>query len=153
MPVLPKMQQASSASSDYVTTYGDSIGNISTFDDTQVHAAGLPSARSNRPSMMLIRADVSSKKDLDDQTAIHCSIPPDIFTKHGLTRTDLFMARNKEEIRSIFEDVGFKFPKNSFDSLWQEALLKDRTGGVCVETFRQLLVVSGCCAAKEETCE
>ncbi|XP_032674818.1 uncharacterized protein LOC116845809 [Odontomachus brunneus] len=68
MPVLPKMQQASFASSDYVTTYSAGIGSLSMFDNTKVHAAGLPSVKSERPSIMLIRADINLDKNLDDQT-------------------------------------------------------------------------------------
>lgn len=63
----------------------------------------------------------------------------------------LLQVRDKEEIRSIFENIGFEFPENSFDTLWQEGMRKDCTGGVCVETFRELLAASDL-VAKKITC-
>nr|CAD7444668.1 unnamed protein product [Timema bartmani] len=47
--------------------------------------------------------------------------------------------REKEEIRGIFSKIGVKLPDDLFNVLWQEALTLDRTGAVCIETFRNQL--------------
>ena len=60
--------------------------------------------------------------------------------------------RDKKEIRSIFENIGFEFPEESFDTLWQKGMQKNCTDGMCVETFRELLAASGF-VAKKITCD
>ncbi|XP_018316698.1 EF-hand domain-containing family member B [Mycetomoellerius zeteki] len=113
------------------TTYNDSIKNIQTTDSTSIHP---------------------DTENLGDQTSVHCLTSPSIFTRYGLTHIDFFKMRDKEEIRSIFENIGFEFPEESFDTLWQEGMRKDCTSGVCVETFRELLATSGF-VAKKITCD
>ncbi|XP_011255746.1 EF-hand domain-containing family member B [Camponotus floridanus] len=157
LPVLPKMKQASLANSDYVSTYGDSIGNVQTIDSAkniiEIRAAGLPSTRSDFSMTMLPRAGIyPDKENLGDQTSVHCLISPSIFTRYGLTHIDLFKIRDKEEMREIFENVGFEFPENSFDAFWQEGQRKDCSDGVCVETFRKLLTASDF-VTKKTICE
>ncbi|XP_067212034.1 uncharacterized protein [Linepithema humile] len=67
LPVLPKTKQASLASSDYTTTYSDSIGNVQMIDNAKVRAAGLPSKKSDFLTTIL-HADICStnKKNQDD---------------------------------------------------------------------------------------
>lgn len=64
---------------------------------------------------------------------------PSIFTKYDLHHVDFFKIRSKEEIRSIFENIGIIFPNNSFDTLWEKATKIDGSDGVCVDTFNSLL--------------
>ncbi|KAL6448220.1 hypothetical protein ACFW04_000307 [Cataglyphis niger] len=147
LPVFPKTKQASLASSDYITTYGDSIGTIQAIDSAkniiEIRAAGVPYERSDFSKTLLPCPGICpDKENLGDQTSVHGLISPNIFTKYGLTHIDLFKTRDKNEIREIFENVGFEFPEDSFDTLWQEGQQKDCTGGVCVETFRELLAAS-----------
>ncbi|XP_039308059.1 EF-hand domain-containing family member B [Solenopsis invicta] len=130
--------EASLANSNY-TTYSNSIGNVQTTDSRR-----LPSERSDFLITTLPRAGLyPDKENLGDQTSVHCLISPSIFTRYDLTHIDFFKTRDKEEIRSIFENVGFEFPKDSFDTLWQQGMQKDCADGVCVETFRELLAASG----------
>ncbi|XP_011881408.1 PREDICTED: EF-hand domain-containing family member B-like [Vollenhovia emeryi] len=148
LPVLPTIKQSSVASPDRAT-YSDSIGNIETTDSTKVRAAGLPSERSDFLITMLPRAGIHpDTENLGDQTSVHCLISPSIFTRYGLTHIDFFKIRDKEEIRSIFENIGYEFPEDSFDMLWQEGIRKDCTDGVCVKTFQELLAASGSVAKK-----
>ncbi|CAL1684966.1 unnamed protein product [Lasius platythorax] len=156
LPVLPKIKQASLASSDYITTYGDSIGNVQATDSArnivEIRVAGIPSERSDFAMTMLPRAGICpDRENLGDQTSVRCLISPSIFTRYGLTHIDLFKTRDREEMREIFENVGFEFPEDSFDAFWQEGQRKDCTGGVCVETFRELLAASDF-VTKKVTC-
>ncbi|XP_011702424.1 PREDICTED: EF-hand domain-containing family member B-like isoform X2 [Wasmannia auropunctata] len=151
LPVLPSIKQISVGSPDR-TTYSDSIKNVQITDSAKVRAAGLPSERSDFLITALPRAGIHpDRENLGDQTSVHCVISPSIFTRYGLTHIDFFKTHDKEEIRSIFENIGFEFPENSFDTLWQEGMRKDCTGGVCVETFRELLAASNF-VAKKTTC-
>ncbi|XP_071630672.1 EF-hand domain-containing family member B isoform X2 [Temnothorax longispinosus] len=153
LPVLPTIKQASVASPDCTTSYNDSIRNIQTTDSAKVRVAGLPSERSDFLITTLPRPGLyPDKENLGDQTSVHCLISPSIFTRYGLTHIDFFKTRDKEEIRSIFENIGFEFPEDSFDTLWQEGRRKDCcTDGVCVETFQELLATLGL-VAKKRTC-
>ncbi|XP_077268384.1 LOW QUALITY PROTEIN: EF-hand domain-containing family member B [Temnothorax americanus] len=151
LPVLPTIKQASVASPD-CTTYNDSIRNIQTTDSAKVRVAGLPSERSDFLITTLPRPGLyPDKENLGDQTSVHCLISPSIFTRYGLTHIDFFKVARLQEIRSVFENIGFEFPEDSFDTLWQEGMRKDCTDGVCVETFRELLATSGL-VAKKITC-
>ncbi|KAG5311269.1 EFHB protein, partial [Acromyrmex insinuator] len=152
LPVLPIIKQAPVTSLD-CTTYNDSIKNIQTTDSAKVRAAELPSERSDFLNTMLPRAGFHpDKENLGDQISVHCLISPSIFTRYGLTHIDFFKIRDKEEIRSIFENIGFEFPEESFDTLWQKGMRKDCTDGMCVETFQELLAASGF-VAKKITCD
>ncbi|KYN33959.1 EF-hand domain-containing family member B [Trachymyrmex septentrionalis] len=151
LPVLPIIKQAPVTSLD-CTTYNDSIKNIQTTDSAKVRAAELPTERSDFLVTMLPRAGLHPDKNLGDQTSIHCLISPSIFTRYGLTHIDFFKMRDKKEIRSIFENIGFEFPEESFDTLWQKGMQKNCTDGMCVETFRELLAASGF-VAKKITCD
>ncbi|XP_028050386.1 EF-hand domain-containing family member B isoform X2 [Monomorium pharaonis] len=143
LPVLPVIKQAPLTRPKCII-YNGNIENVQTTDSTKVRAAGLPSERSDFLITTLPCAGLyPDKENLGDQTSVHYLISPSIFTRYGLTHTDFFKIRDKEEIRSIFENIGFEFPEDSFDALWQKGMQKDCTDGVCIETFRELLAASG----------
>ncbi|CAD1481032.1 unnamed protein product, partial [Heterotrigona itama] len=79
-----------------------------------------------------------SYENLDRSTA-YSLILPNIFTKHGLSPTDLSKLRTKQEIKNIFEAIGIQFPNNNFDFLWKKGLEKSNTDNVSVEIFGNLL--------------
>ncbi|CAL7934989.1 unnamed protein product [Xylocopa violacea] len=119
-PTLPKIEKIPSECQNYSTTYNTTIGKISEIDITPVLAAGI------------------SYEDLDKLNA-YSLIFPDNFTKHGLSYTDRFKLRNKEEIQSIFESIGIKFSDDNFDLLWKEGMKRSGRDNVSVEIFRDLL--------------
>lgn len=47
--------------------------------------------------------------------------------------------RSPETIRSLFEKVGYNFPGDTFEQLWKVGVDIDKTGLVCVDTFKTLL--------------
>ncbi|XP_061942702.1 EF-hand domain-containing family member B-like, partial [Apis cerana] len=118
-PTLPKIEKIPLECQYYNTEYNTTIGKIDRIDTTNIPTAGV-------------------YKDLDKPTA-YSLIHPNIFTKHGLSNTDLSKLRSKEEIRSIFEAIGIQFPNNSFDLLWEKGLKKSCTDNVSVEIFVNLL--------------
>ncbi|XP_069668740.1 EF-hand domain-containing family member B-like isoform X2 [Periplaneta americana] len=66
-------------------------------------------------------------------------ISPSIFSQYGVTPEDFFKPRDKETIYNIFTHIGVKLPDDLFESIWNEAYQCDESGGVCVETFRNIL--------------
>lgn len=51
----------------------------------------------------------------------------------------MFQPREPELLRHIFENVGYEFPDDTFKKLWNIGLEKDKTGLVCIDTFKKLL--------------
>ncbi|XP_043519544.1 uncharacterized protein LOC122533676 [Frieseomelitta varia] len=117
-PILPKIEKIPLECQSYNTTYNTTIGNIERIDVTDIPTAGI------------------SYENLDRSTA-YSLILPNIFTKHGLSPTDLSKLRTKQEIKDIFKAIGIQFSNNSFDFLWKEALKK--SNNVSVEIFGNLL--------------
>ncbi|KZC07360.1 EF-hand domain-containing family member B [Dufourea novaeangliae] len=121
-PTLPKVDRMPLECQYYNTVYRDTIGNVKEINTTSTLSAGVMSGI------------------WEDKTATAYSlISPTVFTKHGLSYIDLTKLRSKEEIKSIFENIGVEFPDNSFTLLWEQGLKKDGTQNLCVETFRELL--------------
>ncbi|XP_076161050.1 uncharacterized protein LOC143143561 isoform X1 [Ptiloglossa arizonensis] len=115
-PTLPKIEKIPLECQYYSTIYRDATENMETIDVTRIVS-----------------------EDLKDKTSAYSLIFPDIFTRHGLSYIDLSKLRCKEEIRSIFENIGVQFPNNNFDLLWEEGVKKDGTDNLSVKTFRYLL--------------
>lgn len=42
-------------------------------------------------------------------------------------------------MKKIFENIGYKFPDDTFKKLWKIGVERDKTGLVCVDTFKQLI--------------
>ncbi|XP_043262250.1 EF-hand domain-containing family member B-like [Colletes gigas] len=120
-PTLPKVEKIPIECQYYSTTYKETIGNMDGIDTTNIPTAGISSG------------------DFKDRTSAYSLIFPNVFTRHGLSHTDLFKLRSKEEIRNIFENIGVEFSDNSFDLLWEKGLKQDGTDTLSVETFRSLL--------------
>ncbi|CAK9814756.1 EF-hand domain-containing family member B [Anthophora quadrimaculata] len=119
-PTLPKIEKIPLECQSYTTTYNTTIGNVDKIDTTCIPIAGI------------------SYEDPDKTTAYDL-ILPNTFTRYGLSNSDLSKLRNKEEIRSIFENIGIQFPNDSFNSLWEEGSKRSGSNNVSVETFRNLL--------------
>ncbi|KAK1120709.1 hypothetical protein K0M31_010914 [Melipona bicolor] len=121
IPLLDLLQiQIPLECQSYNTTYNTTIGNIERIDITNIPTAGM------------------SYENLDKSTA-YSLILPNIFTKHGLSLTDLSKLRTKQEIKDIFKAIGIQFSNNSFDFLWKEGLKKSNMDNVSVEIFGNLL--------------
>ncbi|OAD53657.1 EF-hand domain-containing family member B [Eufriesea mexicana] len=119
-PTLPKIEKIPLECQYYNTTYNTTIGSINIINTTYIPTAGI------------------SYKNLDKPTA-YSLILPNIFTRHGLSHTDLSKLRSKEEIKSIFEAIGIQFPNDSYNLLWEKGLEKNGTILISVETFASLL--------------
>lgn len=131
---LPKGNQyyvtsTSAASCDYLII--NNANNI---------AAGVPSIRHDlaRPIVPqgCSRADL---ENLGEETSSAILINPSIYMNYGVSFRDFFLPMEKNKIRKLFEKVGHILDDNNFDKLWEIGLDQDKTGFVCVDTFKRLL--------------
>lgn len=97
----------------------------------------------------------ADKDHLGDETTAGCLVNPSIYTNYGLSHRDFFTVnatkkmkthqncrlqpREASVIRKLFENLGYEFPENSFEELWKKGVEIDRTGFVCIETFKNLI--------------
>lgn len=51
----------------------------------------------------------------------------------------MLQPRSADLLRKIFENVGYRFPGDTFEKIWQKGVEIDGTGSVCVDTFHNLL--------------
>ncbi|CAG9765813.1 unnamed protein product [Ceutorhynchus assimilis] len=109
-------------------------------DNNQMPAAGTPSIRHDLPRPVPpiggCKADI---EHLGDETSVKAVISPSIYSTYGLNYRDFFLPRSPEVIKRLFEKIGYNFPGDNFQKLWQMGLEQDQTGQVCVDTFKKLL--------------
>jgi hypothetical protein len=53
----------------------------------------------------------------------------------GVTEEDFNAPRSKEEIKTIFENIGFKYKVGKFNAMFDKAKELDQSGQVSVRTF------------------
>ncbi|KAJ8958834.1 hypothetical protein NQ318_019596 [Aromia moschata] len=128
----------------YVTTSQAAVCDYLIVNNALMPTAGLPSRRCDlaKPIKPLdgCRADIDELGDVTTATTVLC---PSIYTNYGLTHRDFFEPRSREAMRGLFEKVGYNFPGNTFEKLWKEGVERDKTGCVCINTFKTL--VKTCC--------
>ncbi|XP_076378161.1 EF-hand domain-containing family member B [Megalopta genalis] len=116
-PTLPKIKSVPLECQCYHTAYKDVIGNIKETDTTK---------------------EVLHKTLKDDRTTAYDLIFPSVFTRYGLDRNDLTKPHDKEEIRTIFTNIGVHFTDDSFNLLWTEGLKEYNVQNLSVLTFKNL---------------
>ena len=57
-------------------------------------------------------------------------INPSIYSNHGVYERDFFKSRNENEIRQIFDSIGFAMTDNTFQEVWQVARDRSKYGEV-----------------------
>ncbi|XP_051154301.1 uncharacterized protein LOC127277316 [Leptopilina boulardi] len=117
-PEIPKLEEEDL--NNYLTTYNKTIGNF---------------PEKNLQSTVKWNQNNSLKYN---QLITTAEIIPTIFTNFGLTHEDLVKPQSKETIQSIIKKLK-DFPEEKFDSILKEGLKIDKTGGVCILTFKSLL--------------
>ncbi|XP_023310327.1 uncharacterized protein LOC111691539, partial [Anoplophora glabripennis] len=124
----------------YLTTNQAASCDYLVMDNSGMRAAGVPSIRYDIQHPVTpfggCRADIGH---LGDYTSANALINPSIYTNYGLTYRDFFVPRSPQTIRTLFEKVGYSFPGDTFERLWKVGVAIDKTGLVCVDTFKMLL--------------
>ncbi|KAK4880741.1 hypothetical protein RN001_008887 [Aquatica leii] len=140
VPEIIKIDDIPEGNKYYITIAQSDNCSFLVADNSKMRAAGVPSVRYDRLYAVVpkngCRADLES---LSEETTVEGVISPNIYTVYGLTYRDFFMPRTPKIIRKIFENIGYEFPDDTFEKLWKIGIERDKTGAVCVETFKKLL--------------
>ncbi|KAJ8981215.1 hypothetical protein NQ317_004157 [Molorchus minor] len=115
----------------YVTTNQAAVCDYLVINNALFPTAGIPSRRHDLPRP--IKPLEGCRADLDhlgEDTTANTVLNPSIYTNYGCSKK-----------------VGYNFPGETFEKLWQEGLKRDKTGCVCVDTFKTL--VKTCCPQKK----
>ncbi|CAN0385753.1 unnamed protein product [Ascophyllum nodosum] len=79
-------------------------------------AFGLPSIRSDiKP---YAKRSVADTQNYGDESSMRYLVNPSHFSSLGIEDDEFFKSRGKNEIREIFESIGYSFSQEVFDSLW-----------------------------------
>ncbi|KAK5646766.1 hypothetical protein RI129_005230 [Pyrocoelia pectoralis] len=140
VPEIIKIEDIPEGSKYYLSTQQSAMCDAMAIDNTRMKPAGVPSVRYDRLYPVVpvggCRADLDS---LGDETTAEAIVNPNIYSNYGLTYRDFFMPRSPEIIKRIFTNIGYEFPNDTFEKLWEIGVERDKTGQVCVDTFKNVL--------------
>ncbi|XP_065052077.1 EF-hand domain-containing family member B-like [Rhopilema esculentum] len=98
---------------------------------------GIPTIRSDLPAPRIRR--IGDSTNYGDESNAYGLINPSIYSNHGVFERDFFQNRDENEIRQIFDSIGFALTNDDFQKVWETARENSDNGKVSVETFRQIL--------------
>ncbi|XP_050307404.1 EF-hand domain-containing family member B-like [Anthonomus grandis grandis] len=124
----------------YISTSQAASCDYLFINNTNLPPAGVPSVRQDLPRPVAppggCRADI---ENLGNESSAKSALNPSIYINYGLNYRDFFLPRSPEVMRSLFEKIGYNFPGDNFQKLWDMGVKIDRTGQVCVDTFKKLV--------------
>ncbi|XP_022904917.2 EF-hand domain-containing family member B [Onthophagus taurus] len=142
-PRLRKIDDIPQRNIRFVSTYMGSGCDYLEIDNSVKPPAGVATIRMDLDHPTVPPGQ--SKADLDnlgDETIAETVINPNIYTNYGLNHRDFFLPRQPEYLKDLFEKVGYQFPDDTFEKLWNYGVNLDRTGLVCIDTFDKLLAAT-----------
>lgn len=98
---------------------------------------GVPTVRTDLAAPCIKR--ISDMKNYGDESSSGGLINPSLYSLKGVHEKHFFMSRPKEEIASIFRNIGVEISEETFKDVWKLASMRHPRGQVCVETFRNVL--------------
>lgn len=108
---------------------------------------GLPTTEYRRYGIPTVRTDLAAPriKSISDRTnygdgasAVEL-LYPTLHSLRGVHEEHFFCPRTKDEISKIFRNVGLNISDDTFEEAWKLASMRNPTGEVCVEVFRNVL--------------
>ncbi|XP_018333284.1 EF-hand domain-containing family member B-like [Agrilus planipennis] len=140
VPELVKINDIPKKNQYYTTTYQAMHCDFLKTELSDKPPAGLPSVRFDRPEGVVkacqCKADL---ENLGDEMSAASLLNPSVYTNSGLSHRDLLTPIKPEKMKLLFENLGYKFPDDSFQKIWQKGVERDGTGLVCIDTFLELL--------------
>ncbi|XP_028985621.1 EF-hand domain-containing family member B isoform X2 [Betta splendens] len=126
------------AVADHFITSSSLIGPVSAGPHTSdIRTYGIPSVRFDLPAPRIKR--VSDTTNYGDTSTAANLLHPSIHALRGVHEEDFFCSRTKNEIAEIFRNVGVSLSEETFEEAWKLASMKQPSGEVCVEDFRNTL--------------
>lgn len=140
VPEIIKIEDIPEGSKYYLSTQQSAHCDAMSMDNSGMRVAGVGSVRYDRLYPAVPAGGCSADLDsLGDETTAEGVINPSIYSNYGLSYRDFFMPRSPDVIKKIFTNIGYEFPKDTFEKLWGIGMERDKTGGVCVDTFKAIL--------------
>ncbi|XP_033101758.1 EF-hand domain-containing family member B-like isoform X2 [Anneissia japonica] len=98
---------------------------------------GVPTIRSDRAAPIVRR--ISDRTNYGDESNAYGLVNPSIYSNRGVYEKDFFKAREAEEVKNIFGNIGVQMDSETFQKLWTMAASRSQDGTVSVESFRSVL--------------
>ncbi|XP_034029523.1 EF-hand domain-containing family member B [Thalassophryne amazonica] len=98
---------------------------------------GIPSVRTDLPVPQIKR--FGNTTNYGDTSTAAKLLYPSVYAQWGVHDEHLFCLRNKKEILEIFRNVGMNVSEEAFEEAWKLATMRNPTGEVSVEDFRNVL--------------
>lgn len=121
----------------YRTTSSAINGVVGGPSAAHCRSSGLPSVRTD-VAVPRIRG-VSDRNSYGDDPGAYALLCPSVFSEKGVYEKDFFAPRSKEELASLFCNIGVSLPESTFEEVWKVAAQRHPNGEVCIETMRNVL--------------
>lgn len=82
------------------------------------------------------------KKNYGNDGNVWSIVSPSVFTHHGVYEKDVLKPRSKDELKTIFKNIGYELTPEQFESTYSTIASKNPYGVVSVEEFRTALADS-----------
>ena len=107
------------------------------FDELEKRVYGVASVRNDLVAPSIKK--VMDRKNYGTDGNVWSIVSPSVFTQHGVYEKDVLKPRSKDELKTIFKNIGYELSASLFDSLWDTIQSKNPYGVVSVEEFRNAL--------------
>lgn len=98
---------------------------------------GVPSIRNDLVAPGLKK--INDKNNYGDDGTGWTLLQPSVFTLRGINEKDFMCPRPREEIKTIFKNIGVDLTDELFSNVWDRAAAQNPYGEVSVEEFRSVL--------------
>ncbi|XP_017785362.1 PREDICTED: EF-hand domain-containing family member B-like [Nicrophorus vespilloides] len=140
LPNFGTFDDGVSVNSHYLTTNQAAVLDCWKMDNTNERIAGVPSRRLDMDVVALHPSQSRFEEcNLSYESNAETLLNPSIFSNYQLTHRDFFLPREPQYLQKLFEIAGYQFPNDTFQKLWDLGVVHDKTGKVCIDTFRNLL--------------
>ncbi|VDI52397.1 Hypothetical predicted protein [Mytilus galloprovincialis] len=110
------------------------VGGISTRD---YRTYGVPTIRTDIHAPRIRRVD--DNKNYGDESDAYGLVNPSIFSRRHVYEKDFLLPRTKEELKSIFHNIGVQMTGEMFEQVYNTAAKQNPKGHVSVESIRGVI--------------
>lgn len=79
------------------------------------------------------------KKNYGNDGNVWSMVSPSVYSQKGVYEKDVLKPRSKEELQTIFKNIGYDLSPDLFESVWGSISSSNPYGVVSVEEFRNAL--------------
>ncbi|CAK8681440.1 unnamed protein product [Clavelina lepadiformis] len=144
-------KQIDKAMTNSITSSSSINAVVGGVDTKQDPSYGVPTVRFDLPAPRCRR--ISDRTNYGDESDAYGLVNPSMYTRHGVYERDFFEPRSREEIRTIFEEIGVEMSEEAFEKIWGLAVQwtgVDVENVASVEAFRTILDKINAASIQEE---